>query len=213
MTINFGFGTVGTTTTGVSGLGASSYPLARVSYGQLRTALVAHASTIAALSGVAAALPPLDPTGGGAFYITSTEAGALGLTGTNIGVVGNIGIGSSDLLGFTALGTNVVGGGYWAVGSFEHEISEVPGRAQSLGAALGAGNYDPFDLFRGCIYFHQYKHRYFSTSPVVPRTRRWNLQPRGAYSAVNLRRNSPHRAAAQTSRSARSLPAIFSSAR
>ena len=148
LTINFGYGTVGTTTTAVTGLGASTYPLAAVPYSQLRSALVAHASTISALSGLAASLPTTDPTGGGAFYITPAEAGALGLTGVNIGVAGNVGISSSDPLGFTASGTSVVGGGYWAVGVFEHEISEVLGRVQSLGVALGSGNYTPFDLFR-----------------------------------------------------------------
>ena len=149
MSIHFGYGTIGGTTTTVSALGQSSYSINVYNYTQVRNALISHAATVAALSGVAASLPSTDPTGGGQIYLTLAEAHALGLaSGTNVGTVGGVGISDTISLGFTAAGTSVVGGGAWAVGVFEHEISEVLGRVQALGTAFGTGNYTPLDFFR-----------------------------------------------------------------
>lgn len=151
LSIDFGYGVMvfEGTSTPVTSLGESTYSINSYTYGDVRTDLTAHAAGIPALSGIAATLPTTDPTNGGTIDVADAEADALGLiSGTNAGTVGAVGISSTLALGFTATGTSVTGGGYWAVGVFQHEITEVLGREQSLGVAFGTGVYTPYDFFR-----------------------------------------------------------------
>jgi hypothetical protein len=92
-------------------------------------------------------LPSTDPTGGGTFLIADPEAMALGFSvpaGTNgifyFGIGNNFDYSTSN---------RAVPGTFDFVGVAEHEISEVMGRSELLGANLtGSSDYMPYDMFR-----------------------------------------------------------------
>ncbi len=153
ITIGFGYGEVGGNN-GSAGTplspnsGAeSSTPGYNFSYGAVYDAIQATDTTSVVQRDAAALLPPADPTNGATINVTVAEASALGLSNGFSGFSGNIGL---------SLGTN--GYGYtWsqsgtiapdtldAVGVFEHEITEVLGRADTGGAN---NTYNPLDFFR-----------------------------------------------------------------
>ncbi len=144
ITIDVGYGEVGGAMMSGS-LGESTTTGIDASYQTLRNALLARTATSDEIA-AAASLPSSDPTGGGTFYLSYAEAEALDLSsGPGAGAaVGAIGLSIS--LPFTYGTTNAVTPDTThAFGVVEHEITEVMGRTDDLGAG---GDYTPLDLFR-----------------------------------------------------------------
>lgn len=150
--IDVGWGEVGGSTTpfGRTGaLGASESNGNRVSYNTVWNALVAN-QTSGAQSAAAGSLPANDPTTGSGndYYVSQAEEKALGIPIQRPAAVdGAIGISSSYNFTFDP-NNRALPGYYDAIGTIEHEISEVMGRTGSLGTYDGSGIYTPLDLFR-----------------------------------------------------------------
>ena len=103
------------------------------SYDELLSAAKAADVTSPIQQAAAAILPASDPTNGaGEFDVNTAQARALGLDDSYTGDDGFVGINSSDPYSWTQ--SNVAAGTYDAVGVLEHEISEVLGRSDNLGA-------------------------------------------------------------------------------
>ena len=144
VTISVGYGEVsGTLLSG--NLGESESTGIDVSYRTLRSALLSRTATSDEIA-AAASLPSSDPASSGTFYVAYAEAEALGLSsgpaeGQSVGAIG-----LSNSLPFTYGITNsATPDTYDAFGVVEHEITEVLGRTDDLGAG---GDYTPLDLFR-----------------------------------------------------------------
>jgi autotransporter passenger strand-loop-strand repeat protein/T5SS/PEP-CTERM-associated repeat protein len=148
ITIDVGYGEVDGEPLAVNDLGESSSEGIYVSYSELRSALLSRTATSDEIA-AAASLPATDPAGADAeYYVAYAEAEALGLSsGPGAGVaVGAIGLGSTSP--FTYGTTNAASPGTWdAFGIVEHEMTEVMGRTDDLGAD-GSGTYTALDLFR-----------------------------------------------------------------
>lgn len=138
VTIAVGFGEVNGINFGAAALGTSISNKTLTSYEAVRAALAPGA------------LPTVDPTNGGAFYVTNAEARAIGIPATPAaGPDGYIGV--SNFYTLTVDPNNrAVPSAYDAVGIAEHEITEIMGRTTYSGAVNGAGtqSYTPLDLFR-----------------------------------------------------------------
>jgi hypothetical protein len=130
---------------GTSILGESLSNLASTSYSQVRTALIADATTATDAS-VVANLSAANPTGNGTFFIPRAEAQALGLaTG---GTAGTFTFGAGQSYTFDP-NNRAVAGEFDFIGLAEHEISEVMGRISGLGQDFGTGPaWLPNDLLR-----------------------------------------------------------------
>ncbi len=116
------------------------------SYSQLRAALTAADTTSAVQLAAAASLAPTDPTNGASFNINTAELKALGLApATDPASDGAVGLDSSGKTSWAWPGQAYTPGSSDAVGTLEHEISEVLGRVDTGGANNA---YDPLDLFR-----------------------------------------------------------------
>jgi hypothetical protein len=143
--INFGWGEVGGAKIdpGASGESSSNL-LSPFTYDEVKNALIATDTTSAVQMAAVASLPATDPTGGKTFTVNSAEAKALGLTGASTDSDGSVGLDSSQSWAW-------VGQSYTssdsedAVGTLEHEISEVLGRTDTGGKD---NQYSPLDLFR-----------------------------------------------------------------
>jgi hypothetical protein len=133
--ITFGYGEVNGNPIG-GAAGESEYFYNTFSYATLYNAAknILDAPSASAVQKAAfATLSATDPTNGnGLFRVDVAEQKALGL-GSNTGTDGFVGI--SSTLPFSWTEPNAVGGNYDAVAVFEHEISEVMGRSDALGAA------------------------------------------------------------------------------
>jgi len=103
----------------------SSYEI-QSSYSTVRSALAAHDAATAGLSSVY--LPTTDPfaIGSGLLSMSTAEARALGLTSYS-GTDGEVTLNSQDAFNFNP-SVPAVAGEYNAVGTLEHEISEILGR-------------------------------------------------------------------------------------
>ncbi len=148
LTIDVGYGEVGGDRLSSGDLGESESTGIFDSYQQVRSALLARTATADEIA-AAASLPVNDPASGvdfNSYYVTYAEAEALGLSnGPGAGqTVGAIGL--SSQLAFTYGTTNgAASRTYDAFGTMEHEITEVMGRIEDLGAG---GDDTPLDLFR-----------------------------------------------------------------
>jgi hypothetical protein len=134
---------------GTSVFGQSNFSLVGdFTYDQIKTAL---ANTVTTAGGMAAlnSLPSTDPTGGGAYLISSAEAKALGLTPANgSGSDGTFTFGSGNAFTFDPNNRAVPNKGDF-ISVVEHEFSEIMGRTELLGQNLdGSPNYTLYDLFR-----------------------------------------------------------------
>ncbi len=137
VSINFGYGTIGTTPmTAGSGLARSDFSL---------TSIGDFSAVTSKLSATLPDLPTADPTGGGSFWVTPAQADLLGLGNSGSTVAGTIGLNSISNLAslgvsldfdFVPGSTAAPAGEIGAVAALEHEISEV-GRN---GFAEGAGS-------------------------------------------------------------------------
>jgi hypothetical protein len=143
LNIQVGYGEVGGGQIAPGAAAENESFLTSASYSSIRSALQAQASNSSFQTTSAASLGAGNPTGG-SFELTTAEAKALGLVSASSSIDGYVGI--SSALGFEF--NQTAGGGYDAIGSLQHEFTEVMGRIGSVGAALGSGVYTPLDLFR-----------------------------------------------------------------
>jgi len=143
VSINFGWGEVNGSPISPGASGESSTYQDTYSYSTLYNAVKATETTSAVQVAAVASLPATDPTGGATFSIATAEAAALGLdtSGQNIG--GFVGLDSSTNWSWTQ--SSVPAGTEDAIGTLEHEISEVLGRSATGGAN---GQYSLLDMFR-----------------------------------------------------------------
>ena len=141
--IAFGYGEAGGSpiSAGASGQSSSSY--STFTYNQLYTALAATDTTSAVQTAAIATLSAMDPTSGAMFQVNTAQQKALGLMGASASLDGSLGIDASTNFSFNQ--GSVGAGQEDAVGTFEHEISEVLGRSATGGAG---GQYSTLDLFR-----------------------------------------------------------------
>ena len=118
------------------------------SYATVVAGLKKDAGFSAVQAAADASLSSTDVTKGGQFFVSTAEAKALGqVSGSTTSLDGYIGINSSYSFDYVA-GTVPKPGQYDAIGTIEHEISEVMGRMGSLGSLFGSNVYTPLDLFR-----------------------------------------------------------------
>ena len=118
-----------------------------LTYSDIKQALNADGTSVDDRTSVAT-LPVNDPTNGGVFDLTSAAMKALGLSPANDpSVDGYIALNSSYAFTYDP-NARIVSLKYDAIGTLEHEISEVLGRIGSLGQGLGQNVYEPIDLFR-----------------------------------------------------------------
>ncbi len=146
--IAFGYGEVEGQSVGADNLGESISVGANFNYAQVLAALTNTATSPDDLASIGAQ-PTSDPTNGGLFFVTSAESKALGLYhGGPAAIDGYVGLSSSEPFTY-APSQRAVSGDYDAVGTLEHEISEVLGRISSVGdVENGVDIYSPLDLFR-----------------------------------------------------------------
>jgi hypothetical protein len=143
VTIAFGWGETMGTPIIAGAVGESIAYEDLTNYGSLYTALTAADTTSAVQAAAAASLPAADPTGGATFEVTTAEANLLGLYPANQYVGGFVGLDSTAAWSWSQ--GSVASNTEDAVGTLEHEISEVLGRADLAGSK---GYYTPLDLFR-----------------------------------------------------------------
>jgi hypothetical protein len=147
VTIDFGWGEVGGQALAADALGESGANGVNVSYSQVREALTSAATSPDALTAVAS-LPANDPTNGTPFFVTDGLAEALGLQTDGSQVAGFVGMASDDPFTFDPY-NRAVPGDFDAIGTMEHEITEVLGRIAGSGVVFdGVKQYSPLDLFR-----------------------------------------------------------------
>jgi hypothetical protein len=125
-------------------------------YAQIRAALTAQGN-VAALAG----LPAFNPAGNQTFEIPTAEAKALGLISASAAVDGAIGISNSVALTFDP-NNRTVAGAYDAIGTLEHEITELMGRISSTGQGHSLG-LSVLDLYR---YASPGAHQFTTGSPA-----------------------------------------------
>jgi hypothetical protein len=141
--IAFGWGEVGGSALDASAVGESIGNYYNVSYATLRNALINADSGTPAIEQAVQALPTVNPTTG-RFIMSSAEEKAVGLLGSSHISDGSVGLSSSDPFTFDP-NNRAVAGAYDAIGTLEHEISEVLGRTVFTDPVNGNG---PLDLFR-----------------------------------------------------------------
>jgi Ca2+-binding RTX toxin-like protein len=151
-TINIavGWGEVDGTAMGAGAVGEStSFNGARLSYATVLNALAAADAGNPVAAAAIAALPASDPIGGVTFLVHTAEEKVLGLLNPNASAIdGYIGLSSSTSFTFDP-NNRAVGGAYDAIGTIEHEISEVLGRRAHVGELVsGVPAEAPIDLFR-----------------------------------------------------------------
>lgn len=139
--ISFGWGEVGGKP--VTALGASSFSAINITYAQLLAAAKATLTTSPVQVAALATLPATDPTNGATFSVAIADATALGLNTDNTPASGAVGLSSSTTWAWTQ--NNIPPGASDAIGTIEHEISEVLGRSDEGGKNNA---YTLLDLFR-----------------------------------------------------------------
>lgn len=139
-------------TSGTSILGQSNTNLiGTYTYSQIQGALTTDAKSSDDATAVAN-LPASDPTAGGDWWVPTAEAKALGLIGASgTSTDGTFTFGTG--FNYTYDPNNrTVTGDYDFIGVAEHEITEIMGRNEGLGAmysgTAGPLSYLPYDLFR-----------------------------------------------------------------
>jgi WD40 repeat protein len=147
--IAFGYGEVDGQAIDADALGESLGIGSNYGYSQVVAALTAAATSPDDFASIAA-LPLTDPTNASPFLVTNAEAKALGLyEGGTDAIDGYVGLSAAAPFTFDPA-NRAVSNGYDAIGTLEHEITEVLGRVAYAGESLpgGAHQYAPLDLFR-----------------------------------------------------------------
>jgi hypothetical protein len=191
--IDVGYGEIGNTTPpttlGPGVLGESEAYFNQFSYSQIKSALVADATSADQVS-AANSLPAADPTNGGNFWVSTAEAKALGLMGASSAIDGYVGF--SNSVAFTYNTTNggaVAAGTYDFFGVAAHEISEVLGRdlfaGSQDGQGIGPNSFTPLDLFHyssnGVRDFSGTTAGYFSLNGGATNLDNFNTNPSGDF--------------------------------
>ena len=146
--VHFGWGEVDSQSIGSGFLAENIANGAFYSYSQLRNALVANA-TSSTDSASLGSLPTTDPPHGGNFWLTDAMAVNLKVASVS-NIQAWVGLDSTSAFTWDPNNRAVVGK-YDAVGTIEHELSEVMGRDGYLGKYFATGvsnDYGPLDLFR-----------------------------------------------------------------
>jgi len=123
-------------------LGESESYLESFSYSQIRSALIANATSSSQLSAVDS-LPTSAPANG-TYYLTVADAAALGLLSGGTTLDGYVGFSNSFPFAFSD-SNGVPSGEYDLYGVVAHELSEVMGRISLLDMS---NSYSDLDLFR-----------------------------------------------------------------
>jgi hypothetical protein len=146
LNIAVGYGEVAGQNLMANALGQSLTYFTSTSYGQLASALKLDASTAGDATAVQT-LPASDPTGAGAYWVTTALGKALGLY-AGFGVDGYVGFSSTAHFTYDAT-PGVAAGTYDFFGVAAHEFSEVMGRQLLTGGTLGglSPSYTALDLF------------------------------------------------------------------
>lgn len=145
--INFGWGEVAGQKIDPGASGESSTSFDSISYSDLYNAFKANYSSSTASTvqkDALASLTSTDPTGGATFSIATAEEKALGIIGPSTANDGSVGLDATGTT-WTWVGQSYTANSEDAVGTLEHEISEVMGRSDGGGKG---GDYRPLDLFR-----------------------------------------------------------------
>jgi hypothetical protein len=161
VSINFGWGEIGATAAEPSGFpidpgadGESDTFQFNTTYNLLHAAVVATDTTSAVQLTAVSTLPLTDPTHGATFSIATAEAVALGLaTPREIGGAAFVGgsVGLDSTAAWSWVQTSIAPDTGDAVGTLEHEISEVLGRSATGGIPFGDPStvtYSLLDMFR-----------------------------------------------------------------
>lgn len=143
VTISFGWGEIDGSVIEPGAVGESIAYVDNTTYGAVYNALQAADTTSTVQIAAAASLPAIDPTDGATFQVTTAEANVLGLYPASQYVGGFVGLDSTAAWSWSQ--TNVAPGTEDAVGTLEHEISEVLGRSDDAGRD---DTYTPLDMFR-----------------------------------------------------------------
>ena len=144
--IAFGWGEVDGSAITSGAVGESSSFQIGIDYATLYQALQANDTVSAVQRAALASLPATDPTNGATFAISTAEASALGLyVGPAAEIGGSVGLDSSSQTPWSWNQSAVAPNTFDAVGTLEHEISEILGRQASAGSG---GTYNTLDLFR-----------------------------------------------------------------
>jgi hypothetical protein len=157
--IGVGWGEVEGSAMGASSIGQSSSPYDTFTYNAVRNALAAADAGSPAAAAAIAALPAIDPTGGATFWVHTAEEKVLGLLDPNASAMdGWIGLSSTRAFSFDPNNRGVPGE-YDAIGTIEHEISEVLGRTLHASSLVGGVTTEtPLDLFRfASSYVHTFQ--------------------------------------------------------
>lgn len=147
--VNFGWGEVDGQHIGSGALGENIADGNFYTYAQLRSAMVANAADATEIASLGS-LPAADPNNGGQYWVTDAMAANLGLIPASTSIQAWVGLSSSSSYTFDP-NNRAVAGKYDAIGTLEHELSEVMGRLGFLGKYFGNGatnDYGPIDLFR-----------------------------------------------------------------
>ena len=184
ISIDVGYGEVDGESVG--GLSESLYYLNSLTYSQLKTALVANATSAADETAIST-LPATDPTNGGTYWLSQANEKALGLLGGS-SLDGYIGVNSSVNWDYSTTNTttSVPAGEYDLFSSVAHEISEVMGRELQVGGDVGGTTaYSPLDLFHysapGVRDFSGTTAGYFSINGGVTDLNTFNTNPGGDF--------------------------------
>jgi hypothetical protein len=134
--INVGWGEVDGSPLAPGDIGSSSTFVQNVSYISLFNALTSDARSADDHTAVSA-LGPIDPTAGGAFWVSTAEAKALGLRADDSSVDGSVGFDSSTAFDFNS-SDGIGPSQYDFFGTAVHEITEVMGRTAMLAETVGS---------------------------------------------------------------------------
>ena len=143
VSISFGWGEVAGSPLEPGALGESNTYTDDFTYRQLLAAVQNSDTTSLVQQAAVLTLPAKDPTGGATFSVATVEARALGLDASYTGPDGSVGLNSNATYSWNQ--TSIAGGTYDAVGTLEHEISEVLGREDDAGVN---NSYTLLDMFR-----------------------------------------------------------------
>jgi len=143
-----------------------------VSYSTLRTALINADAGSPAIEQAVQALPTVKPTNA-RFIMSTAEEKAVALLGASTAIDGYVGLSSTTAFTFDP-NHRAVAGQYDAIGSLEHEISEVLGRTVFTDPVNGDS---PLDLFRytgAGVHSYQQGSAYFSLDGGVSSLKAFN---------------------------------------
>lgn len=134
---------------GTGTLGGSLTQLNGSTYSAIRNSLLADAPTPDDQAFAVNELPAANPTGTGAFWVSTAQAKAIGLAPANgAGNDGTFTFGTGYTYTFDP-DNRAVPGAFDFIGVAEHEFSEIMGRIGGLGGTIGGSpGYYPYDLTR-----------------------------------------------------------------